>query len=47
MDTTSYHPGDSQFTTDTVIKILLGAIDGLVDVAHVPPPAFPRPRSAY
>jgi uncharacterized protein YegL len=48
VDVTPFHPGDGQFTTATVVKILLGTINGLVDTFPTPvlrSPATPRPSN--
>lgn len=46
VDTTLFNPSDVRFTTDTIVKILLGAINGLLD--RTPnPSSFPRPGNMY
>jgi len=47
VDTTPCHPGDPQFTTDTVVKILLGAINGQVGGVPAGPPSLPRPGNIH
>jgi len=49
VDVTPFHPGDGRFTTATVVKILLGAINGMVVTIPTPvvrSPSTPRPSIA-
>jgi len=48
VDTTPCNPNDSHFTTATVIKILLGAINERFDSTPIGRPPFPKPvNSSY
>jgi len=50
VDVAPFHPGDGRFTTATVVKILLGAIDGLVETFPTPvlqSPGAPRLVDVY
>jgi uncharacterized protein YegL len=47
VDTTPWNPNDARFTTATVVKILLGALNGLAGAPSTGNPNFPRPGSAY